>query len=76
MAAGFIDFEITWRADVFTGAPQASSAANYGTLGTNFRARKPRDEQERLEWLDSLGGRATCALPPAASAQSDTSDQT
>jgi hypothetical protein len=40
-AAGFIGFEITWRADVFSGAPQSSSAAAFGTLGINFRARKP-----------------------------------
>ncbi len=39
-AAGFVDFEITWRAEVFAGAPQASSAANFGTKGVNFRARK------------------------------------
>ena len=39
-AAGFADFEITWRAKVFDGAPQASSAANFGTIGINFRARK------------------------------------
>jgi hypothetical protein len=49
VAAGFTGFEITWRADVFAGAPQASSAAKFGTLGINFRARKPveRDEWER-----------------------------
>ena len=46
MAAGFVDFEITWRADVFSGAPQSSSAANFGTLGINFRARKARDDDE------------------------------
>jgi len=40
-AAGFVGFEIPWRADVFSGAPQASSAANFGTLGINFRATKP-----------------------------------
>jgi hypothetical protein len=40
-AAGFEDFEITWRADVFSGAPQQSSAAAFGTLGINFRAVKP-----------------------------------
>ena len=40
--AGFEDFEITWRADVFAGAPQQSSAAQFGTLGINFRATKPR----------------------------------
>jgi hypothetical protein len=39
-AAGFVDFEITWRAAVFEGAPQASSAASFGTNGINFRARK------------------------------------
>ena len=40
-SAGFEDFEITWREDVFSGAPQESSAANFGTKGINFRARKP-----------------------------------
>jgi hypothetical protein len=40
--AGFLDFEITWKADVFEGAPQQSSAANFGTKGINFRARKPK----------------------------------
>jgi len=40
-AAGFVDFEITWRAEVFDGAPQASTAAKFGTRGVNFRARKP-----------------------------------
>ncbi len=46
MAAGFVDFQITWSADVFSGAPQSSSAAAFGTLGINFRARRPVDEQE------------------------------
>ena len=41
LAAGFEGFEITWRADVFSGAPQQSSAAQFGTLGINFRASKP-----------------------------------
>jgi len=41
VAAGFVNFEITWRVDVFSGAPQESSAANFGTQGINFRARKP-----------------------------------
>lgn len=45
LMAGFVDFEITWRADVFSGAPQSSSAASFGTLGVNFRARKARTEQ-------------------------------
>ena len=51
MAAGFVGFEITWRADVFSGAPQASSAATFGTVGINFRARKARTE---AEWLDEV----------------------
>jgi len=38
---GFAEFEITWRAEVFAGAPQQSSAAQFGTVGINFRARKP-----------------------------------
>ncbi len=46
MAAGFVGFEITWRADVFSGAPQSSSAAAFGTLGINFCARKALNEQE------------------------------
>jgi TusA-related sulfurtransferase len=44
VAAGFVDFAIPWRADVFSGAPQQSSAANFGTLGINFRAHKPRTD--------------------------------
>lgn len=51
MAAGFVDFEITWRADVFSGAPQSSSAGEFGTLGINFRARKAASEEE---WTAAL----------------------
>jgi hypothetical protein len=40
-AAGFEGFEITWKAPVFDGAPQSSSAANFGTVGINFKATKP-----------------------------------
>ncbi len=47
MAAGFEGFEITWRKDVFGGAPQEGSAANFGTLGINFRARKVASQDER-----------------------------
>jgi hypothetical protein len=36
-----MDFAITWRADVFSGAPEESSAAKFGTLGINFHAKKP-----------------------------------
>ena len=46
MAAGFVDFEITWQADVFRGAPQESSAAEFGTQGINFCAHKAAHEQE------------------------------
>jgi hypothetical protein len=35
------DFDIPWRGDVFAGAPQQSSAASFGTVGINFRVRKP-----------------------------------
>jgi TusA-related sulfurtransferase len=59
VAAGFVDFEITWRADVFSGAPQSSSAANYGTLGINFRARKALNEDEWAQALAAL----SCELP-------------
>jgi hypothetical protein len=54
VAAGFVDFEITWRADVFSGAPQASSAAKFGTLGINFRARRARDDAEWERALSQL----------------------
>ena len=39
--AGFDNFEVTWREEVFDGAPQQSSAASFGTVGINFRANKP-----------------------------------
>jgi hypothetical protein len=32
--------------DVYAGAPQASSAAKFGTMGINFRARRARDDEE------------------------------
>jgi hypothetical protein len=41
-AAGFEGFAITWRAEVFAGAPQSSSAAKFGTVGINFKAVKPK----------------------------------
>jgi TusA-related sulfurtransferase len=56
VAAGFVDFEITWRADVFSGAPQSSSAANFGTLGINFRARKAVNAEEWAAALAALNG--------------------
>jgi hypothetical protein len=54
VAAGFVGFEITWRADVFADAPQASSAAQFGTLGINFRARKPESDAEWRAAIDAL----------------------
>jgi hypothetical protein len=54
VAAGFVDFEITWQADVFSGAPQQSSAADFGTVGINFRARKPVDDAEWNAALEAL----------------------
>jgi hypothetical protein len=54
VAAGFVGCEITWRADVFNGAPQASSAAQFGTVGINFRARKPLTAEEWLAAVSSL----------------------
>jgi hypothetical protein len=59
VAAGFVDFEITWRADVFSGAPQESSAAEFGTQGTNFRARKATNNEE---WQAALAALA-CEIP-------------
>lgn len=55
VTSGFVGFEITWRADVFSGAPQQSSAAAFGTLGINFRARKPVDP---VEWEEALAALA------------------
>ncbi len=59
MTAGFVGFEITWRADVFSGAPQQSSADAYGTMGINFRARKALGEEE---WAAALAA-LTCEVP-------------
>ncbi|GAB4579525.1 MAG: hypothetical protein Fur0022_22630 [Anaerolineales bacterium] len=59
MAAGFADFEITWQADVFSGAPQASSAASFGTMGINFRARKP----DRDEAWETILPDVVCEIP-------------
>ena len=59
MAAGFVGFEINWRKDVFSGAPQAGSAEKFGTLGINFRARRAADEEEWNAALVAL----SCKLP-------------
>lgn len=52
LAAGLENFEINWRADVFSGAPQHSSAAAFGTLGINFRAVKPLPMLNPLDHAD------------------------
>jgi SAM-dependent methyltransferase/TusA-related sulfurtransferase len=64
--AGFVDFEIAWRADVFSGAPQASSAASFGTLGINFRARKAVDEKEWMLALEALPDISTEVVQPSS----------
>ncbi len=56
--AGFVDFAITWKADVFADAPQHSSAAAFGTKGINFRARKAKEESELEETAVAL----TCGV--------------
>jgi len=54
VAAGFVGFEITWRGDVFAGAPQSSSAAAFGTVGISFRARKAMNEEEWMATVSSM----------------------
>lgn len=51
VAAGFVGFEITWRAAIYDGAPQSSSAAKFGTRGITFRARKPASS---AEWAEAV----------------------
>jgi TusA-related sulfurtransferase len=64
--AGFVAFEITWRKDVFSGAPQSGSAADFGTVGINFRARKPRSGAEWHAALEALNCEAP-QKPPTTS---------
>jgi hypothetical protein len=59
VAAGFVDFAITWKAEVFRGAPQASSADAFGTVGITFRARKAAND---AEWAAALA-RLSCTVP-------------
>lgn len=40
IAAGFKEIEVVWGKDVFSGAPQHSDAAEFGTLGITIRAKK------------------------------------
>ena len=57
VAAGFVDFAIESRTDVYAGAEQSSSAANFGTLGITFRARKAASEDEWQQALEALSCR-------------------
>jgi hypothetical protein len=59
VACGFVNFEITWRKDVFSDAPQAGSAEKFGTLGVNFRARKAANEEECTAAMTAL----RCEIP-------------
>ncbi len=59
MAAGFVEFEITLRIDVFSGTPHESSAAGFGALGISFRARRPHDQEE---WAAAVAA-LTCEVP-------------
>jgi len=65
VAAGFVGFEITWRKDVFSDAPQAGSAEKFGTLGINFRARKAANEEV---WAAAMAA-LSCEAPTQWSAE-------
>ncbi|MEW6027949.1 MAG: methyltransferase domain-containing protein [Chloroflexota bacterium] len=45
-AAGFKNIEVLWGKDVFSGAPQHSDAAEFGTMGISLRAIKTADGEE------------------------------
>ncbi len=57
--AGFVDFKITRKQDVFSGAAQEGSAVNFGTLGITFRARRPHS---KVEWHAALKA-LNCEIP-------------
>ena len=52
--AQMLEYADEWPERVFSGAPQAGSAANFGTLGINFRARKAAGEEELTTALAAL----------------------
>jgi hypothetical protein len=58
-AAGFVEFLIDSRTDVYVGAEQSSSAANFGALGITFRARKALEDAEWQQALSALN----CDVP-------------
>jgi hypothetical protein len=49
-----VDFTIESRTDVYAGAEQSSSAANFGTLGISFRARKAANDAEWQRAMEAL----------------------
>jgi hypothetical protein len=53
-----VDFEIASRTDVYAGAEQSSSAAEFGTLGITFRARKAISNKE---WQQAVA-RLSCDI--------------
>jgi hypothetical protein len=57
--SGFVDYHITQRVDVFTGAPHEGSAVNYGTQGITFGARRPHSKDEWHAALQALN----CEIP-------------
>ena len=67
MTAGFVGFEITWRKDVFSDAPQAGSAEKFGTLGINFRACKAATE---AEWSAAMAA-LSCEIPLGATGEEE-----
>jgi len=38
--AGFEDFEIVWRGDIYRDAPQQTAGFDFGIMGISYRARK------------------------------------
>src|SRR5437667_180940 len=52
---------ITSRTDIYAGAEQSSSAAEFGTLGLTFRARKASNDEEWQQALAAL----TCDIQGA-----------
>jgi hypothetical protein len=70
VAAGFVGFEITWRKDVFSDAPQAGSAEKFGTSGINFRARKAASGEE---WTAAMAA-LSCEVPTQQPAE-DTAEK-
>jgi len=49
-----VGFQILSRVDVYADAPQASSAAKFGTVGINFRATRARSTEEWSRELATL----------------------